>query len=192
MSMARISCASTASPVASSALRSSGPLIESRSTKVTRLVEGDPPGERAGRSYRCAPLARRASTPHLHNLHTCATRPRGAPGSGPVTGFVPARRRWVSFSFPHTAHVLKGGPMRRFAVLAGVVMLATGSLVAATANFAGAGAATSVFDDPGDNDTPANTYVVPAGVCQVTIDAIGADGGAGASEVQESYEVGEN
>ena len=62
--------------------------------------------------------------------------------------------------------------MRRIAVLASITMLAVSSLVFASASYAGAEGAQ--FDDPALNDTPANQYVVPVGVCQVTIDAVGA------------------
>ena len=71
--------------------------------------------------------------------------------------------------------------MRRIVVLAGVMMLVTSSLVVAAASLAGGvdGGDIATFLDPGANGTA--KYVVPDGVCQVQIYAVGAKGGDGSS-----------
>ena len=73
--------------------------------------------------------------------------------------------------------------MRRFAVLVGVMALAASSLVVALASQAGAGNGGNPisFLNPALNGDTGQPYTVPDGVCQVTIDAIGARGGNGGS-----------
>ncbi len=76
--------------------------------------------------------------------------------------------------------------MRRFAILSGVVALSAGALFVALGSSADAEPRSQEFDWTGG----IQDFTVPANVCQVTVDAFGAEGGVGATTVPPAGGLG--
>src|SRR5262245_56587340 len=82
-----------------------------------------------------------------------------------------------------TVHGMTGCMMRSFVRVGAAVALASaGAIVAIGSGTAGAEPQTVEFEFTGE----AQEFVVPAGVCSVTVDAFGAEGGTGTDAAESS------